>query len=138
LYSWSKSLSDVSDIGALLGFTPAWYALEIVDQAFLARARAEWDKGEDRNTEHYRYRAFREFLAAHRPLSSQLAVALYELGAADAEQGMGEAMMVDIVFQPGCPEVVLSAAAASGRRRLVRAAERRRAERDAAPGRGGS
>jgi hypothetical protein len=124
-------LSDESDFGALLGFTPAWYALGIVDEEFLARARVRWDKGEDDNTEHYRYGAFREFLAAHRPLSSQLAVALYELGAADADQGMGEAMMVDIVFQPGCPEVVLAAAAASGRRSLVRAAERRRAERDA-------
>jgi hypothetical protein len=131
-------LSDLSDFGALLGFTPAWYALGIVDQAFLARARAKWDKGEDNHAEHYRYWAFREFLAVHRPLSAQLAAALYELGAADADQGMGGAIMVDIVYQPKCPEALLSAAAASGRRRLVRAVKRRRAEPDAAPERGGS
>jgi hypothetical protein len=121
-------LTEAADFGALLGFTPAWYAVGVVDQSFLARARIEWDKGEDDNTEHYRYWAFREFVAARRPLSPELAVALYELGAADADQGMGGAMMVDVVYRPECPEVVLSAAAASGRRHLVRAVERRRAE----------
>ena len=123
------------DFGARLGFTPAWYALGVVDQAFLERARGEWDKGEDANTEHYRWWAFREFLASHRPLAPDLAVALYELGAADADPGMGGSMMSAIVYLPECPQAVLDAAAASGVRHLTRAVERHRAEPDATPDR---
>ncbi len=118
---------EAADFGALLGFTPAWYVLGVVDQPFLVRARAEWDKGEDVNTEHYRYWAFREFVAARRPLTAQLAAALYDLGAADANRGMGGAMMAGIVKLPECPETVLAAAAVSGHKHLVRAVERRRA-----------
>ncbi|MCI0457521.1 MAG: hypothetical protein L0Z62_11170 [Gemmataceae bacterium] len=115
-----------AEFGSRLGFTPAWYSLGVVDQAFLERARAEWDKGEDANTEHYRWWAFREFVAARRPLSPDLAAALYELGAADADAGMGGSMMSAIVYLPECPQAVLDAAAASGARHLVRAVERRR------------
>jgi hypothetical protein len=120
-------LPDAADTGLLLGFIPAWYALGVVDSAFLDRARARWDSGEDPHTEHYRYWAFQEFLEAHRPLTPGLALALYELGAADADAGMGGAIMANIVHQPECPEAVLNAAAASGRTHLVRAVERRRA-----------
>ncbi len=118
---------DIAAFGAQLGFTPAWYALGVVDQAFLERARARWDTGEDEYTEHYRYRVFGEFVASHRPLSPGLAVALYQLGEADEEPGMGGSMMAAIVWSPECPEAVLDMAAASGQRHLIRAVERRRA-----------
>jgi hypothetical protein len=121
---------DATEIGVILGFTPAWYALGIVDQAFLDRARTRWDNGEDYNTEHYRYWAFQEFLKAHRPLSAELATVLYELGAADADEGMGGAIMAAIVYSPECPQAVLAAASASGRPHLVKAAKRRRPEAD--------
>jgi hypothetical protein len=117
---------DVSEFGTLLGFTPAWYALGVVDEAFLKRARERWETGEDDNTEHYRYWAFGEFVAARRPLSPELAIALYRLGEADEEPGMGGSMMAAIVWSPQCPEAVLDMAAASGQRHLIRAAERRR------------
>ena len=98
-----------------------------MDQTFLEQARVEWDKGDDTNTEHYRWWAFREFLAARRPLPCDLAAALYELGAADDDPGMGGAMMSAVVYHAECPQAVLNAADASGKRRLVRAVERRRA-----------
>lgn len=116
-----------ADSGEWLGFTPAWFDLGVVDQSFLEKARAKWDKGDDPNTEHYRWWAFREFLAARRPLPPNLAVALYELGAADADSGMGGSMMSAIVYLSECPQTVLDAAAASGKRHLVRAVECRRA-----------
>jgi hypothetical protein len=119
---------EVTDFGARLGFTPAWYGLGIVDEAFLERARARWDKGDDSNTEHYRWWAFSEFLAARRPLAPDLASALYSLGAGDADPGMGGAMMSAILYLPECPQTVLDAAAASGVRHLVRAVERRRTD----------
>jgi hypothetical protein len=119
-------LPDASDFAVLLGFTPAWHSLGVVHRAFLDRAKADWDRGEDRHIEHYRYRAFVEFVAIHRPLSPELAAALYELGAADLDPVMGGAMMRDIVSSPECPEVILSHAMTSGRPHLPRIVERRR------------
>jgi hypothetical protein len=126
-------VTDLAEFARLLGFTPAWFAVGVVDDAVLDRQRAEWDKGEDDNTEHYRYRAFREFLAAHRPLAPELAAALYELGAADPDWSMGGAIMADLVRLSECPPAVLRTALTSGRKHLVRIVERRRAEPPAAP-----
>jgi hypothetical protein len=123
-------LSDAAEFGRLLGFTPEWYTLGIVDDGLLGRMRSRWDSGKDPNTEHYRYWAFGEFLRAHTPLSPDLALALYELGNKDVDQGMGGAMMANIVYRPDCPESVLEAAARSGRRHLVRAVGNRARRRN--------
>ncbi|AHG92899.1 hypothetical protein J421_5364 (plasmid) [Gemmatirosa kalamazoonensis] len=107
-------------------FGDAWFALGLVTPERLAALRAEWASGEDRSPEHYRWQAFVEFLAERRPLSAELAAALYELGARDPDaHGMGAAMRHRIVELPECPASVLAAAAASGERHLVRAVERR-------------
>jgi hypothetical protein len=131
-------MTDAADFAQLLGFTPAWFALGVVDDVVLARQRSEWDKGEDRNAEHYRYGAFRAFLATRRPLTPELAAALFELGAADPDQSMGGAMMADVVRRPECPPAVLDAALASGHKHLARIVERRRAGHGAAPDDGGT
>jgi hypothetical protein len=121
-------VTDPTEFARMLGFTPAWFALGVVDEAVLALHRVEWDRGEDHNTEHYRYGVFRSFLAARRPLPPELAAGLFELGAADPDGSMGGAMMADIARLPECPPAVLNAALASGRKHLVRIVERRRAE----------
>jgi hypothetical protein len=126
-------VTDPTQFARLLGFTRAWFALGVVNDAVLDRQRAEWEKGQDGNPEHYRYGAFREFLAAHRPLAPDLAAALYELGAADPDWLMGGAIMADLARLPECPPAVLEAALASGRKHLVRIVERARAEPPAAP-----
>lgn len=113
------------EFAQLLGFSQTWFALGVVNDAVVARCRAEWDKGHDYNTEHYRYGAFREFLAKHRPLTPELAVALYELGAADPDWAMGGAMMADIIRLSEGPRSGLDSAQASGRKHLVRLVERR-------------
>ena len=110
------------------GFSAAWHALGIATPARLAALRAEWDRGEDRSPEHYRWRAFEQFLREERrPLDPEVVAALYQLGAEDADFAMGQAMMHRVVELPECPERVLVAAAASGERHLARAVERRRA-----------
>jgi len=119
---------DPTVTARMLGFTPAWFALGVVDETVLALHRAEWDRGEDHNPEHYRYGAFRSFLAARRPLPPELAAGLFELGAADPDGSMGGAIMADIACLPECPPAVLDAAWASGRKHLVRIVERRRAD----------
>jgi hypothetical protein len=126
-------MTDGDEFARLLGFTPAWFDLGVVDDAVLARLRAEWDEGEDDNPEHYRYRSFRAFLAAHRPLAEELAAALFDLGAADPDQEMGGSIMAEIARLPECPPAVLDAALASGQGHLVRIVMRRRAGPGPAP-----
>ena len=105
-------------------FTPAWYALGIVTPSRLASLQAIWVRGEDKRTEHYRWRAFQEFVAERRPLPPTLAAALYELGASESDRAMGESIMHEIVSLPECPSNVLERARASGRKHLVKAAAR--------------
>jgi hypothetical protein len=106
------------------GFTPAWYDLGIVDDAVLSRLRAEWDKGEDDNAEHYRNWAFKEFFARQQPLSPELAVALWEL--AEGDPDMRWVIRTEVVRRPECPEPLVQAALASGLKHLARIIERRR------------
>ena len=114
-----------SNTERLLGFTPAWRALGIIDDASLAVMRAEWDRGDDPHPEHYRWRAFSDFMHARRPLPSVLAADLYALGAADPDPGAGGAMMGAVVWLAECPPEVLAAAAKSGIRYLERSVVRR-------------
>jgi hypothetical protein len=112
------------------GFTPEWYDLGIVDEAVLARLQAEWDKGEDDNSEHYRNWAFREFFAQHDPLKPELAVALWEL--AESDPDLCWVIRTHIVQRPECPKSLEEAALASGVKHLVRIIEwRRRDSQDA-------
>jgi hypothetical protein len=106
-------------------FSEVWYALGVVTPARLAKLEAEWARGEDRSPEHYRWGAFRAFVAERRPLAPETAAALYALGAEDPDRPMGESMMHAVVDLPECPPEVVAAARASGVRHLVKAAERR-------------
>lgn len=110
----------------LLGFSDSWIDLGVVDHRFLALALAKWMAGEDAHAEHYRYWAFQEFVRARRPLSPELASALYELGKSDSDESMGGALMLEIIELPECPQAVRDSAAASDRHHLVRAVERMR------------
>jgi hypothetical protein len=113
-------LDAISERGQPFGFSEQWFILGVVDEASLAELRAEWARGEDDNPEHYRWRAFKQFLAAHRPLTAESAAQIYELGAADPDQLMGSAMMADIVALPECPSAVRERARASGHQFLAK------------------
>jgi len=108
-----------------LGFTAAWYTLGIVTPARVAELEQIWAHSDDKSPEHYRWRAFQDFLRQRRPLSPPLGLALYELGATDADIAMGESIMHAIAALPECPQVVLERARASGRKHLIKAATRK-------------
>lgn len=110
----------------VLGFSDRWFQLGLVTEEELCALRLEYEDSDDKNAEHCRYRVFRKYLGAHRPLPSATAEALYQLGAEDPDPGMGGAMMRDIVDLMECPPVVLERASASGEKRLVKAASQRR------------
>ena len=113
--------------GSPFQLTPSWFALGIITPERLSVMRLEWDQGHDRNPEHYRWRAFLEFLRARQPLDHDLAMQLYALGEADPDHFMGSDMMAHVLRLPECPAEILDAAAASDRPFLVRLANERRA-----------
>lgn len=121
-------MTEIDEFATMIGFTPPWFRLGVVNESLIARQRAEWGKGEDTNPEHYRYRAFREFLASQQQLTPDLAKALFDLGANDPDPTMGGSIMADIVRLPECPSGIIDAAAASGRQHLVRIVQRRVAD----------
>jgi hypothetical protein len=104
----------------VLGFTDAWLDLGIVSDQQVERLGRLFDASDDKNPEHYRYRAFREYLATVNRLAETQAAALYELGRSDPDPLMGAAMMHDVVSRPDCPEAVREGALASGAPHLVK------------------
>jgi hypothetical protein len=110
----------------VLQFSPEWIELGIVTPQEVDRLNRAYASGDDKNTEHYRWGAFRQYVQSHRPLPADMAEALYELGGRDPDPSAGSAMMHAIVELPECPDVVLTKAAAYGTPSLVRLAERTR------------
>ena len=110
---------------ALFQFSQRWVALGMVDKALLAQMVSRWESGVDPHPEHYRNWAFNVFVQRNRPLSAELALALYELGEGDPDQSFGGSMMVHIVHLRECPIELLHRALTSGRAHLERAARRR-------------
>ncbi len=118
-------MKDLPPIAHTLGYTDDWFALGLIDDATLELQRIAWESGADHNPEHYRYAIFRQFLNNHRPLASELAAALFRLGACDADKAMGGSMMADIVRLPECSESLQDTAMETGIRHLVQIVERR-------------
>jgi len=102
----------------ILGFTGEWVRLGIVSEEQIFEIWNLFQTSDDKNPEHYRYGAFRSYLANHRPLDPTTSLALYELGERDPDYSMGGAIMADIVNRSECPQEVLDRAMESGRSHL--------------------
>jgi hypothetical protein len=113
------------DIFRTLEFNQAWVELGIITPEKLTRLAAEWARGEDTNTEHYRWRAFRDFIESKKVLDEHTAKALYNLGAQDPDLAMGGSIMAEILRRKECPKDLLEIAAKSDRRLLRKIADER-------------
>ena len=113
------------DFAEQLGFTQRWRDLGIIDDVILAELQTVWDAGEDRHSEHYRYRVFCQFLEKHRPLNPELAIALFELGDSDPDHAMGGSIMARIIRLPERPAALVKTAMHSDREHLVKLANKR-------------
>lgn len=116
------------DYKALLQFSDEWFTLGVLTEEGLRQYADTYEMSEDKSSEHYRYGAFQWYLSQHRPLAARMANALYELGKSDPDYSMGGAIMADILHLPECPTSVIAKASNSGRKHLVRIAERKKAQ----------
>ena len=119
-------MSPADEFALQLGFTSAWFEAGVVDEVRLSQIKVFWEQDDDRNAEHYRYGAFCRFMQSQHPLSREIAAKLYALGNCDPDSLMGGSMMAAILRRPECPRELLAAAAASGRKHLVKIAREER------------
>src|SRR6185295_1493281 len=116
------------DIFQTLEFSQEWLELGIVDSGKLDKLESEWKSGEDRNTEHYRWRAFLDFMELQVSLDPTLAKQLYELGGRDADPGMGGSMMAHVLRRKDCTADLLRVAAESEKKFLRKIATEKMAQ----------
>jgi len=67
------------DILSILEFNNQWIELGIINDEKLRQFEVDWSKGEDPYPEHYRWRAFLDFIKSKEQLDENTAKALYVL-----------------------------------------------------------
>lgn len=117
------------DIFRELEFSQDWIELGIITPTKLKQLEAEWVTGEDTNPEHYRWRAFLDFMASKVSLDENTARALYNLGANDPDVAMGGSIMANVLRRKDCPKDLLESAAKSEEKFLWKIANERLAEK---------
>ena len=76
------SETDLKKALRTLGYTPRWLRAGLLDAASLAEQLAVFQTGEDRNTEHYRYGAFRRALETRSCMDDETLDAYLDCGGA--------------------------------------------------------
>ena len=110
---------------SLLGFSADWYKLGIVDDAIVSGHAAAMTRNGESNPLHYRWRAFKSFLARHDSLREETLTALYHLGDAEEDHTLGTSMMTEVLKRRECPDKLLHEATTCQRRHIARFAANR-------------
>lgn len=111
-----------------LEFSQEWLDLGIVDPDKLHTLEFEWNSSNDKNPEHYRWRAFLDFLRSQEFLDPIIAKRLYDLGASDPDSAMGGSMMAEVLRRKDCPLDLLRVAAESEQKFLRKIAAEKLAD----------
>lgn len=121
-----KKTPNIRQILHELDFDEKWFDLEFVSPEKLDELWVDFQTGGDTNKEHYRWRAFTNYLKINNEISENNLRELYQLGEADADKfGMGMSMRIDIVQRKECPADLINEALNSDEKTLVKAAKRK-------------
>jgi hypothetical protein len=110
-------------------FTQKWIDLGIIDPEKFAKIKLEYLKGEDRNTEHYRWGAFRDFLQKNKVILNEVFYQIYDLGKTDPDYPMGRAMRFDIIKRSDCPVELINLATEDKDKALSKRAHQLKSDR---------
>lgn len=80
-----------------LQYSPLWLVYGLLDEAYLLEQSAQFDASDDKNTEHYRYAAFRAFLASYSSLPNDYIDKYVHLAQIDPVPLMGQAALMDLI-----------------------------------------
>jgi hypothetical protein len=115
---------DSMDMLRVLKLNQKWLDLGIVTPDKLNQLEREWIASQDKNAEHYRWRAFLDFIEANEFLEEGMLKAIYDLGRNDPDISMGSSIMAKILHRKDCPQDLLENAATAGEPFLRRIAEK--------------
>jgi hypothetical protein len=109
----------------ILQFSDEWFRLGLITPARLNELEQEYRNGDDKDTEHYRWRIFNKFLEENESISDEMMRALYELGSNDPDPPMGGSIMADVLRLEDCPRDIIDLALRSERSHLVKIAKQK-------------
>ena len=108
---------------AKLEFSERWRELNIITPELLNEFQKQFESGEDKHPEHYRWRAFVRFLELNPVLPAETLSSLFTPGEQDPDESMGGAMMRELLDRKDCPVELIERSLTSGRAFLVKAAQ---------------
>ena len=121
-----KKISNIEQILHELDFDEKWFDSGFVSSEKLFELWTDFQNGEDRNKEHYRWRAFTHYLKINNEINENNLRKLYRLGETDADNyGMGMSMRIEILQRKECPADLINEALKSGEKPLVKVAKRK-------------
>jgi hypothetical protein len=98
----------------ILEFNDNWIEAGVINEDIFLSLKEEYLKGEDKFSEHYRWGAFKRFLASNHNINTETFHKLYNLGRNDLNYSMGRAMIFDVVNDLDCPMNLIDAAIKEG------------------------
>jgi hypothetical protein len=92
---------EITALLAKLEYSSKWRDYGFLDGDFLREQGEDFDTSGDKNTEHYRWAAFRAYLGYHRSLDSVQLSHYIDLAVSDSDKAMGEAALGMLLQWPG-------------------------------------
>lgn len=90
-----------------LNFNPKWLEYGAMSKQFLSDLVARYEQSKDKNTEHYRYAAFRQLLTPERVLDDEMVDRYIELAELDEDQNMAQAALGELIRWEGLTDAQL-------------------------------
>jgi hypothetical protein len=100
-------MSDLKPILDKLKYSQQWLDYGLLDEAYLLAQGIRFDASDDKNTEHYRYDAFKAILSERTVLDDAILENIVHLSQLDADQGMGQAALILLVDWPNLTDLQL-------------------------------
>lgn len=126
-----EKTSEIKQILFELQFSEDWFDLGFVSSETLIELWADFQNSDDKNKEHYRWRAFTHYLENQNSISESNLTELYRLGETDVDNyGMGISMRIKILRQKNCPADLITKALNSGEKSLINVAEKNTVSED--------
>lgn len=121
-----QKTSEIKNILHELEFNEDWFDLGFVSTEKLHELWQDFQTSDDKNKEHYRWRAFISYLETNKEITEKELEELYRLGEIDNDNfGMGKSMKIKILQRNGCPISVENKALNSGEKPLIKVVKRK-------------
>src|SRR5690349_9543365 len=98
---------DILLILTKLGYSPAWLQLGLVDSDFIREQARQIDSSDDKNTEHYRYAAFRSVLTKGAVLDTILIENYIRMAQIDTDRAMARSALLMLLQCPSLTDAQL-------------------------------